>query len=301
MKLRLLIVALLLWLCPSFAAAQSIGAVVPYVQTKTLNGVGQSVVVGMGGYTAVLVQVTGSCTTCTLLFETSGDGTNYGGVSLFPPNSLTSVTQTAAAGQWQGSVVSNLVRIRMSARASGSFVVTVRATLTLASLRSTGAVTNNVTNNTTNTASRYYVQAISSSVFVALFQEGVFFADGTPAVPTHGTWQVTWTAPPLTVAAAGAAVNQLQADVNSLPDHDTGYNMSYTLVVRNAAGTNSLMLQWNEAIAAHVTSGSIDFSDAPDVLQQTGTDLAWNDGDGAVNSTAGGVYTAYAQINGAFN
>lgn len=107
------------------------------------------VALNLGGYTAVAIQVTGTCGTCTLEFEVSVDNTNWVALNLIPPNSTTGVGTTTTTGIWSGNVGSRYVRARLSARASGSFVVTIYATAGIARSRESSPAYDSVLNSAT--------------------------------------------------------------------------------------------------------------------------------------------------------
>lgn len=125
------------------ASAQTISKVTPLVAgpttlTTTSSGVcaytTDCVKLNVGGYSGISVQVTGTCGTCTLQFETTVDGTNWVALSMVPSNSTTPATSTSTVGVWQASAGASQIRARLSARSSGSFVVSLRATLQVAEL-----------------------------------------------------------------------------------------------------------------------------------------------------------------------
>jgi hypothetical protein len=132
-----LIVALTLAL-PLVGGAQGISRITPTNASGTVNAIDAGtctttsagcVVIAPHGYRNIAVQVTGTCGTCTLSFEMSVDGVNWVAQNLTPTNSATPASSTTAAGVWVGSSGPGIFRARLSARASGSFVITIRATL----------------------------------------------------------------------------------------------------------------------------------------------------------------------------
>jgi hypothetical protein len=130
-RLILLCAVLMMLYASSSSIAQTISRVTPLTATGTLNattGDGSTVTLGLGGYTGVAVQLTGTCGTCTVNFETTLDGSNWVALNMTPPDSTTAVTSASDAGVWKGATIGTSVRARMSARSSGSFVVTMRAT-----------------------------------------------------------------------------------------------------------------------------------------------------------------------------
>lgn len=124
------VLAALLLAC-AVPVAQTISGVSPYTASGTLNttsGAGSVVTLNIGGYTGVAVQLVGTCGTCTVNFEVTVDGTNWVATNLTPPDSTTPATSASAAGVWKGPANASGFRARMSARASGSFAATLRAT-----------------------------------------------------------------------------------------------------------------------------------------------------------------------------
>lgn len=107
---------------PYVALAQSN----PLRADGTLSSAGQAVALNLMDYVGIGVQVTGTCGTCTLQFEVTVDGTNWVAANMTPPDSTTAATSTTATGVWGGGMVGSAFRVRMSARSSGSFVVTIR-------------------------------------------------------------------------------------------------------------------------------------------------------------------------------
>jgi hypothetical protein len=87
--------------------------------------------INLGGYSAVSAQLFGACGTCTAQFEETVDGTNWVAINLLPPNGTVGVSSTAAAGIWQGAIIARSFRVRLSAWASGSWVVSLRAVQSL--------------------------------------------------------------------------------------------------------------------------------------------------------------------------
>lgn len=112
----------LLSIMPTPVSAQN-----PFTAEGTLSAAATSVTLNLGSYVGVGVQVTGTCGTCTLNFEATLDGTNWVAVNMTPPDSTTPATTTTAVGVWTGAVVGRTFRVRMSARSSGSFVISIRA------------------------------------------------------------------------------------------------------------------------------------------------------------------------------
>jgi hypothetical protein len=92
--------------------------------TTTTTG---CVILRSGGARNISVQLTGTCGTCTVLFEMSVDGTTWVAQLLTPPGTAVAVSTTSAVGVWTGPVGPGAFRARLSAWASGSFVVTARA------------------------------------------------------------------------------------------------------------------------------------------------------------------------------
>lgn len=90
---------------------------------------GSCAILSLGGYKSFSIQLTGTCGTCTANFEASNDGTNWQALNAAPSNSATPAASASAAGLWQGSGAFSQIRVRLSARSSGSFVVTLRAAL----------------------------------------------------------------------------------------------------------------------------------------------------------------------------
>lgn len=134
-----------LWIALAFALllsvpvdAQQIRRVVPDTATGTVNAIDAGtctatsagcVVLQPGGYRNLAVQITGTCTTCTVSFEMSLDGTNWVAQNLSTPVGAAGASSTAAAGVFVGPFGPGIFRARLSARASGSFVITIRASL----------------------------------------------------------------------------------------------------------------------------------------------------------------------------
>lgn len=136
-RISVFVLLLLLWALP--VHAQTIAGVrAVTVPQATLTAASASclatncVTLQLGGYVNIGVQVTGTCGTCTLQFEASIDGTNFVAVSMTPIGSATTATSTAVVGIWTTANLPIAVvafRARISALTSGSFVVTLRATL----------------------------------------------------------------------------------------------------------------------------------------------------------------------------
>jgi hypothetical protein len=142
MKRFLLIVSMLTAFGLS-ASAQTISKVTPLTAGPTTLSTTSSgacayttdcVKLNVGGYTGVSVQITGTCGTCTVQFEATIDGTNWVALSMLPSNSTTPVTNAAVVGVWQASIGAAQIRARLSARSSGSFVISLRATTQIAKL-----------------------------------------------------------------------------------------------------------------------------------------------------------------------
>lgn len=102
------------------------------------------VVLGLGGYAGVSVQITGTWAG-TIQFEATNAAPNstasataasWVTVNMFPPSSTTAVTSTTANGMWNGTVIGTQFRVRMSTATSGT--ATVRLIATLAQPLSTG-------------------------------------------------------------------------------------------------------------------------------------------------------------------
>lgn len=140
MNIRRMVAVCLLLLIPALLQAQSsISRVVPITATGTVSATDAGtctvtntgcVILPLGGYTKVSVQLTGTCGTCTAQFEVSVDGTTWVAQNMTPPNSATPAASTTAVGAWNNALVGpGRFRVRLSAIASGSFVVTIRATL----------------------------------------------------------------------------------------------------------------------------------------------------------------------------
>lgn len=130
--------AVLLFVLASITlSAQSLSLVKPLHRTSVALAVADSgclstncISVELGGYRNFSFQVVGTCGTCTVQFETSSDGATWVAVNMLPVSGTqTAVTSTAAAGIWQGAVTAPRVRARMSAWASGSFIVTFHGTM----------------------------------------------------------------------------------------------------------------------------------------------------------------------------
>lgn len=147
-QIRWLVLLLLLAMTPALRAQTSINFVTPRLGTGTLTAsaatitttctVSSCVQVNEAGYTSVSVQTVGTCGTCTLNFEASNDGVVWVAVNLMPVAGSTAVASTSTAGMWQGGVSAQQFRVRQSARSSGGFVVTARATLGTASVSGSG-------------------------------------------------------------------------------------------------------------------------------------------------------------------
>lgn len=86
----------------------------------------------VNGYAALGLQATGTCGTCTLQFETTMDDVNWVATNLVPVGASTPASSASASGEWTTGVnplVVSQIRARMSALASGSFSVVLRATI----------------------------------------------------------------------------------------------------------------------------------------------------------------------------
>lgn len=119
-------------------AQTSIYAIRPQTSSATLSAAANTdadclatscLTLNSGGFTGLSVQVVGTCGTCTVQFTASNDNTVYNNVYLFPIAGTTAVSSTTSTGTWQGGIVGSRFRIRMSGWSSGSFVVTIYATM----------------------------------------------------------------------------------------------------------------------------------------------------------------------------
>lgn len=113
----------------SIDVATSAGSITAAVGTGcTANSVG-CVVVPLGGFTGVAVQISGTWTGTITLGEVTLDGLTWSTVNMTPPNSTTPATTTTSNGYWNGTVVGKTFRVRATATITGTAVVNVYATL----------------------------------------------------------------------------------------------------------------------------------------------------------------------------
>jgi hypothetical protein len=109
----------------------SIDNVTPATASGTISALNNAVTLAVGGYGAVGVQLTGTCTAGSVAFETTVDGTNWSTLLLNPVGATGNATGATAAGIWAGPVGGmQSVRARISdACDANNFTATLRATV----------------------------------------------------------------------------------------------------------------------------------------------------------------------------
>lgn len=118
------------------------------------------------------------------------------------------------------------------------------------------------------------------------------------------TGQFAFSIPVLTavVAALGTVLTVADgmAAITGLPPSTDGYNITFTAVLANAAGTATATLTGTVTVAPEVPNGQVDLTDVT-LTNNTGADLAYDNGTGIVSSTAGGTFSGTVLIAGSYN
>lgn len=112
----------------------------------TLSSVGGVVTsADLSGWGGVTIQVESSCTGCTAVPEVSSDGTNYHTISVSNVDGSGAVSSISTTGMWQATISGiQRVRLRMSARTSGSWSVTIKGSVA-GGPQTVGVTVNNTT------------------------------------------------------------------------------------------------------------------------------------------------------------
>lgn len=107
----------------------TVSGVIRQTATGSLTAPSQSVILDVGGYGSVGIQVTGSWSG-TLGFDASIDGTNFVDLQVVPTTGTTAVTTTTINGIWYALAGGlNKVRVFSDALASGTAVVILQASI----------------------------------------------------------------------------------------------------------------------------------------------------------------------------
>jgi hypothetical protein len=107
---------------------------------------------------------------------------------------------------------------------------------------------------------------------------------------SNGTTGLSIQSPPLAIPAMGSVCQVEMSAPADVPDISDNIDVTGTLYVTDATGTNTLIVNGNSSQATPITGvgASIDWTGTSATI--VGVDLTWDDTTASVSSTAGGVY-----------